>query len=364
MSRPHIRPACLLAAAALVAGAAGAVGTAGTAGAATTGAATTRAGANGAATTTTAAGPSAASPSAVTYTLVTEPSAGYGAIYDLIGSATTSIDLTMYELTDTTAEHDLAAAAARGVTVRVILDQNLEKSNNTAAYTYLNANGVPTHWASTSYAATHQKTLTVDDATTAIMSGNLTSQYYSTSRDFAVIENNSLDVKAIEKVFEADYAGTAITPTDGDHLVWSPTDAQSKILAIINGATTSLSVENEEMGYATVVTALENAAKRGVNVEVTMTNDDNEYADEFDALTAAGVHVRTYAYTASLYIHAKAIVADYGTSAATVDVGSQNFSSASLNKNRELGFITTSAPIISGINTALASDYAGGTAWS
>lgn len=359
MSRLHIRPACLLAAAALVAGSGATAGAATAAGATTTAVA-------GSATTAVAgsARPAAVAPSAVTYTLVTEPAAGYGAIYDLIGSATTSVDLTMYELTDTTAEHDLAAAAARGVTVRVILDQNLEKSNNTAAYTYLNANGVPTHWASTTYAATHQKTLTVDGATTAIMSGNLTSQYYSTSRDFAVIENNSLDVKAIEKVFAADYAGTAITPTDGDHLVWSPTDAQSKILAIINGASTSLSVENEEMGYATVTTALENAAKRGVNVEVAMTNDDNEYASEFDALTAAGVHVRTYAYTASLYIHAKAIVADYGTSAATVDVGSQNFSSASLNKNRELGFITTSAPIISGINTALASDYAGGTTWS
>ena len=104
-----------------------------------------------------------------------------------------------------------------------------------------------------------------------------------------------------------------------------------------------------------------------------MTNDDNEYGTEFDALTAAGVHVHTYAYTASLYIHAKAIVADYGASTEKVDVGSQNFSSASLNKNRELGFIiiiiiiiitTTTAAIISGINSALASDYAGGTNWS
>ncbi len=340
MSRLHTRSAGLLSAVALAA-----AGTAGTAG-------------------TAAATPSATTPHAVTYTLVTEPSAGYGAIYNLINSATTSIDMTMYELTDTTAEHDLAAAAARGVTVRVVLDQNLEKSNNTSAYTYLNANGVPTHWALTSYAATHQKTVTVDGATTAIMSGNLTSQYYSTSRDFAVIENNSFDVNAIEKVFNADFAGTAVTPTDGDHLVWSPTDAQTQILGIINGATKSLSVENEEMGYATVVTALENAAKRGVNVEVTMTNDDNEYGSEFDALTAAGVHVHTYAYTASLYIHAKAIVADYGTSAAQVDVGSQNFSSASLNKNRELGFVTTNTSIISGINSALASDYAGGTNWS
>jgi cardiolipin synthase A/B len=272
--------------------------------------------------------------------------------------------MTMYELTDTTAEQDLANAAARGVTVRVILDQNLEKSHNTTAYNYLDAHGVSVVWAPAGYAATHQKTITVDGTTTAIMTGNLTSQYYSTSRDFAVMENNSYDVKAIEKVFDADFTGAPISPTDGDHLVWSPTDSQDQILGVINGATKTLSVENEEMGYATVTTALENAAKRGVDVQVTMTNDDNEYADEFDALTAAGVHVRTYAYTASLYIHAKAVVADAGTSAALVDVGSQNFSNASLNENRELGFITDNTAIISGIDSALASDYAGGTAWS
>jgi cardiolipin synthase A/B len=336
MSGLHIRSLCILAAATLAAGTTSAV----------------------------AATPQATTPHTVTYTLVTEPTQGYTPIYNLINSATTSIDMTMYELTDTTAEQDLVAAAARGVTVRVILDQNLEKSNNTTAYNYLNANGVPTHWAMTTYAATHQKTITIDDSTTAIMTGNLTSQYYSTSRDFAVIENNSYDVNAIEKTFNADYAGTAWTPTDGDHLVWSPTDAQTQILGIINNATTSLEVENEEMGLPAVTTALEDAAARGVNVEVTMTNDDNEYGSEFDALTAAGVHVHLYAYTASLYIHAKIIVADYGTSAAMVDVGSQNFSSASLTKNRELGFITNNTSIISGINSAFVSDYAGGTNWT
>ncbi len=299
-------------------------------------------------------------PAAVTYTLITEPQAGYGPIYHLITSAQSTVDMTMYELTDTTAEQDLAADAARGVTVRVILDQNLEKTHNTTAYNYLTSHGVHVVWAWSAYAATHQKTVTVDGTTTAIMSGNLTSQYYATSRDFAVIENNSYDVKAIEKVFNADYAATSVTPTDGYHLVWSPTDSQTQILALINGATTSLSVENEEMAYPTVTTALENAAKRGVDVRITMTNDSNTYATEFDALTAAGAHVHTYAYTASLYIHAKAIVAD-GTQ---VFVGSENFSNASLNRNRELGFLSTGAGLVSSVGATLASDYAGGTPWA
>ena len=110
----------------------------------------------------------------------------YQQIYSLINSATSTLDMTMYELTDTTAESDLVADAKRGVTVRVILDVNREKTHNTPAFNYLSSErrarrcGQPTK-----YAATHQKTITVDKVESAIMSGNLTSQYYATSRDFA-----------------------------------------------------------------------------------------------------------------------------------------------------------------------------------
>src|ERR1700684_258057 len=83
---------------------------------------------------------------AYTYTLVTEPTQGLTPIYSIITSAKKTIDMTMYEITDTQAEQLLAQAAAAGVTVRVILDQNLEKSNNQAAYTYLSQNGVQVHW--------------------------------------------------------------------------------------------------------------------------------------------------------------------------------------------------------------------------
>jgi cardiolipin synthase A/B len=296
----------------------------------------------------------------VTYTVVTQPKDGYTPIYHLITSARSSLDMTMYELVDTTAEADLAAAAKRGVKVRVILDASYEKSSNTPAYTYLTGHGVHVVWSWDHYAITHQKTLTADDKTTAIMTGNLTSRYYSTTRDFTLIENDSSDVSAIEKVFNADYAHTAITPSDGDHLVWSPTDSESQLLALINGAKHSLSIENEEMDDPTVTTALEKAAGRGVDVKVIMTNDSNGYASEFNALTSAGAHVHTYAYTASLYIHAKVIIAD-GTK---VFLGSENFSDYSLTKNRELGFITTSSAILKPISSTLTSDYNGATNWS
>lgn len=312
--------------------------------------------------TVTAAAPAHASTSSE-YTLITEPADNYQQIYTFIDSAKKTLDMTMYELVDTTAEQDLVADAARGVDVRVILDTNLEKSNNQAAYTYLTDNGVHVVWANTTYAATHQKTITVDGDESAIMTGNLTSRYYSTSRDFAVLDTNKVDVAAIEKVFNADYSHTSITPTDGDNLVWSPTDAETKLLGVINSATTSLSVENEEMSSSAIVSALCNAAENGVNVDVTMTAN-SDYDSEFTQLTDAGVSVHLYAEDAPLYIHAKVIVADAGQSDAQAYVGSINFSTASMTKNRELGFITTDSGIVNGLNSQLSSDFAGGTAYS
>ncbi len=49
------------------------------------------------------------------FTVVTEPDAGLAPLYDLMASATTTLDLAMYELVDTRAETILAGAAARGV---------------------------------------------------------------------------------------------------------------------------------------------------------------------------------------------------------------------------------------------------------
>ena len=317
----------------------------------------------GAAVTTADATPTAHKAQAATYTLITEPDQTYTPVYNFIGTATKTLDMTMYELVDTTAEQDLVAAAKKGVKVRVILDQNLEKSSNTTAYNYLNANGVSTVWAKAGR-TTHQKTITVDGTSSLIMTGNLTSRYYSTTRDFGVIDTNSLDVNAIEKVFNADYANTAITPTDGDNLAWSPTDSQTQLVALINSATTSLNVENEEMSDTAIVSALEAAAKKGVTVTITMTNSDNDYASEFDALTSAGAQVSTYTGETPIYIHAKAIVADAGQSDQKVYVGSENFSSASLTENRELGIITTNSAILSSVNSTLTSDFNGATPWS
>jgi cardiolipin synthase A/B len=295
--------------------------------------------------------------------VLTEPGAGVGPIYQLITGARSSVDLTMYELADSTAEADLAADAARGVDVRVILDQNLERSANTSAYDYLGAHGVHVVWgpAGTTY---HQKTLTVDGATSVIMTGNMVTEDYADTRDFAVVDTNAADVAAIVATFDADFGGTGITPPDGADLVWSPTNAETSVLSIINGAAHSLAVEDEEMDDPGVTSALAAAARRGVDVEITMTADP-EWDSAFTELAQAGVHIRLYPDdSSSLYIHAKTVVADAGLPGQQVLVGSQNFSVASLNYNRELGILTGDSAVVAAVSSTLANDYAGATAYS
>jgi cardiolipin synthase A/B len=273
--------------------------------------------------------------------------------------------MTMYELTDITITSSLAKAAAAGVTVRVILDQNDEKTANTPAYNHLAENKVGVHWANPAFAVTHQKTITVDQATSAIMTLNLTPNYYEMTRDFAVITNNAADVAAIETTFDADFKNASITPPTGDNLVWSPTNSRSALTALINGATKSLLISQEEFDDIGMETALEAALKRGVTVTLVQENQDAQYSTVLTALKKAGAKIAVYTSVdiKSYYIHAKTVLADYGTAQAKLFLGSENFSSDSLNKNRELGIIFSDATCMEGVNAAVTKDFKGGAAF-
>jgi phosphatidylserine/phosphatidylglycerophosphate/cardiolipin synthase-like enzyme len=298
--------------------------------------------------------------------VIVEPSrlgsvAGMQPVYAFVLSARLSVDMTMYELEDQAMVSDLLADQKRGVKVRVILDTNREHSRNLHAFDSLRAGGVKVVWAPTNYEATHQKTITVDRARSLIFTANLTSQYYTTTRDFGIFDSNPADVAAIEAVFNADFAHVAITPVHGADLIWSP-GSQSEMLAVIDGGAHTLSIENEEMGDAAITRAIAAAAGRGVTVELTMTADSS-YDSDFDEIVHAGGRVHLYADDYSdLYIHAKTTIADAGRNTERIYLGSINFSSASMDRNRELGIVTTNPTIVGAVNAVVNSDFSKCTA--
>ena len=308
------------------------------------------------------AGPAASPGVTRAGSLIVEPGAGFSPVYNLINGARHSIDMTMYEFSDTTAEHDLAAAARRGVRVHVILDHR-EQSVNSAAYSYLSSHAVMVTWSSPRYRYTHQKTVIIDGAETVIMTANLTSQYYATSRDFLVVDTSRADAAAITAVFDADFTQTAVRPGDGSDLVWSPTGSEDQLLGLINGATSSLRIYSEEMGDTTVENALIRAAERGVEVQICGENQNGEYDRAYAKLARAGIHISYYRSSAGFYIHGKVIEADYGTAHGKVFIGSENFSNTSLNDNRELGLIVSSRAVMSAIASTFAADFRNGQHW-
>ena len=258
--------------------------------------------------------------------LIVEPGAGFSPVYSLINGARHSIDVTMYEFSDTTAEHDLAAAAKRGVRVRVILDRRA-RSVNSDAYSYLGSHRVAVTWSSPDYHYTHQKTVIID-------------------------------------VFNADFKKKAVRPGDGSDLVWSPTDSQDHLIGLINGATSSLRIYSEEMGDRTIENALIRAAKRGVDVQVCGENESGEYDSAFAKLARAGIRISYYSSSTGFYIHGKVVEADYGTKHGKIFVGSENFSNTSLNQNRELGLIISGHAVMSAIAGTFATDFRNGRHWS
>ncbi len=282
--------------------------------------------------------------------LIIEPKEGIVPILASIKKATKSIDVVMYELEDEDIEKELAAAAGRGVSVRVILNGGLYGKGSKAnqpAFSYFQAHHIPVKWSPAYFSLTHQKTIILDAQTAVLLTFNLTPKYYALSRDFAVIDEDSHDVSAIQSVFTDDWQGVGLkTPAreffpEGDDLVWSP-NAKYILLAAISSASSSLEIASEELEDPDCIAALAAAAGRGVHIQILMT-DSSQWHQAFRYLASLGIQIRTYPKNQhSLYIHEKIFIIDD----TQVFLGSQNLSTTSLVTNRELGlFISTPSSI-------------------
>ena len=114
------------------------------------------------------------------------------------------------------------------------------------------------------------------------------------------------------------------------YLVVSP-DSQNTLLGMIRGAS-KLDIETEELGDdKAVIEALGSKGKKArIILPSSISPSDKQNVRE---LMERNVNIR-YAPAEELYMHAKMI-----NTGRTVFIGSQNFSSTSLMKNREVGII-------------------------
>jgi cardiolipin synthase A/B len=298
------------------------------------------------------------------YQLIQEPDAGYSPIIGLISGAARSVRVTIYELTDPAAVDALIEAHRRGVDTKVILDTAFHgHETNAEAFQELSDAGVDVKWAPNSVIY-HQKTITVDDTTAAVGTGNLTPQYYSTSRDAWVLDTNPSDVAAIAATFDTDYttapSGRAPAATPAPDLIWSPT-ARATFLQHIDQATHSVDVTGEELKDRAVLSALDKAARRGVQCRIVLT-DNPAWANAVAEVSAAGCSVHLFPATkTALYMHEKILLTDNNA----LIIGSQNLTTTSLLENRELSLALDRAiapTVIAAVGSTFDADYAAASA--
>jgi cardiolipin synthase A/B len=308
------------------------------------------------------------------HTLLVEPEDGRSALLAAVSAAERTIDLTIYELSDPAIVDALVAAQGRGVTVRVLynwysFDASTQASEVTPTVQRLTAAGVQCRPAPRDFEVTHEKAGVIDGSQALVLTFNLSAEYFESTRDFGIISTVSAEVSEVDAVFEADWASQPVTPSVAT-LVWSPTNSRSRLLTLIDGATRTLEVYNEELSDPGILGALVAAAGRGVAVRViaaVFASDDsaNGNAPGITYLQSGGVQAVCKAFPVTtpggpvpIYIHAKVVVADVGTPSASAFVGSENFSCVSLNDNRECGILVAESAILERIESTFESDWA------
>jgi len=253
----------------------------------------------------------------------------------LIDSAQTTLDVQMYLFTVRALADKIVAAKQRGVTVRMILDP--DEAGNQYVIPTLDAGGINWKNASTIFPYSHAKYLIIDQHVGVIMSMNFNVDAMNNERNYGMVDSDPEDVADLQKVFEQDWQlanGMSATPPDLSctRLIITPVNAQQRLLAFINSATTTLDVEALYVTEASTRNAIGAAAQRGVSVRVILESpqDQSQNADTTTYFTNVGVPVKYV--TNQFYLHAKLLIAD-----GVAFVGSQNFSTSGLTKNREMG---------------------------
>lgn len=284
--------------------------------------------------------------------LIIEPDAGRAPILSAIQNAKSNIALVMYGMTDERCIAALIAAKNQGKSVQILLEPDPYKANdeNKNAVQQLQSARVNLQSPDKQYKLTHQKTFLFDQRTALIMTFNLTHSTFNRERNFALFVTDPDEVREIQQVFTADWLHQNST-VHNPNLVWSPDNSREKILALIQAAKSSLQIYAQDLSDYQIIGALAKAARRGVQVEILMSDQREKYKNNKLAyLRRAGVTIKTSEH---YYIHAKVMIIDHERAL----MGSINFTKSSLENNRELSVITTDASVIKQLNASFERDW-------
>jgi phosphatidylserine/phosphatidylglycerophosphate/cardiolipin synthase-like enzyme len=291
--------------------------------------------------------------------LVVMPDDGCRSVVELIDTAREQLLLKQFKLQSEAIEQALQRAQERGVQVRVMLNPHTSGGDrwNDEAFARLQAAGIETAWTSDAFPVTHEKSMVIDQQAVLIATFNLSDKYFTETRDYGIVSQNSAVVAQVIAGFEADWHRSFFVPELDVGLVWSSAHSRGQMARIIDAASSSLWIQHPKFVDAVILERIVCARDRGVKVRVLCGGkhgiSDWDIYDTFSSLRIMqrfGVKVRRQQH---LKLHAKLILVD-GLYAQT---GSMNIDRSAFDLRRELGIESDAPEVVERLKLVFQADW-------
>ncbi len=286
------------------------------------------------------------------------PDDGRAPIIEEIAAAQCSVDVSIYMITDDEVIDALARAQARGLTVRMVLEETPFGSFGGQVDTAdeLEALGISVRYGPDDFRFTHAKYLVIDNTVGIITNQNLTFSSFESNREVGVVTTDNEVVESLSAVFEADWAGGDVGGI-AQRLVVGPANSRSSLVSLLMDADRAIRLYVEVIRDDEIVAELLSAVARGVDVRLIVNPPDDELDLEvLGALVEGGVQIRVAEH---VYIHAKALLIDDKVAL----IGSHNPTSTSIDDNREVSLEVSDQIAINRVRAIFDYDWMSSVLW-
>lgn len=262
------------------------------------------------------------------------------------------IYLEVYMLTENKLKDALKRAKNRWIDVKVVLEKNpyMAFNINNKTYDFLAKNNVAVVWSNLeNYALNHSKFILIDDEL-VLASWNFTHSTFYFNRDIFLFIKDKAILAIFEKIFDLDFRWEKLSPYD-DSLVLSPDYSRNKIETLFKWATKNIDMYFPYLADESLKKILFDKSKAWIKIRIitdkVALKDDSDVIEEF---RQAWIEIKALKKDKE---HAKAVLVD----SKYLYIWSINFSTSSLDKNRETWILLINKDIINNFEELFKKDY-------
>jgi cardiolipin synthase A/B len=288
----------------------------------------------------------------LTGSLVSSPKESFDRWKSVILSTKWHLDIWMYDITYNRAKLPLVQLAESKLPMRIILEN---KKYSSFGNSYIGTKalledagakimsdsdlGLGTNFV-------HAKTF-VTSQWAIIQTANLTEWGFNKSREYYTQITNSWVVANIQALFDADRKGKPLKPSQiHPNILVCPINCRTKIQALIKAASGSIWIQNQYLEDPALLKLVK--SKQSASIDIQMVLADNDFAQKVvDTFGKKSISIVTNPYP-----HAKMMLIDDHY----LLISSINYSTNSMDHNREIGVIITNRDAIEYFKTRFLQD--------